>query len=90
MFSEKIRLTPACRRKTCAVESSPLNGVKLELGIILLIGLLLLLVQERITDSLRFQFLLLTAYGVAAMLWIVWRTRRVVARFKQGTQNGPQ
>ncbi|HXH03293.1 MAG TPA: hypothetical protein VNN09_08235 [Candidatus Competibacteraceae bacterium] len=65
------------------VGASPLNGVKLEVGIILLVGLLLLPVVGRVLPSLTGQFLLLAGYGVAGMLWIIHRTRRVLRQVGQ-------
>lgn len=67
--------------KGFTVAPSPLNIVKLDLGIILVVGMLLLLIQGRIVDSLLLQLLLLTTYGLLGMVWIVIRTRRVMARF---------
>ncbi len=67
--------------KGMTVAPSPLNEVKLELGIILAVGALLLLAQGRVVDSLPLQFLLLTSYGLIGLIWIVVRTRRVMAKF---------
>ena len=67
--------------KGMTVAPSPLNEVKLELGIILAVGALLLLAQGRALDSLPLQFLLLTSYGLIGLIWIVVRTRRVMAKF---------
>jgi hypothetical protein len=66
-------------RKGLTVAPSPLNEVKLDLGIILTVGVLLLLVQGRVLDSVLLQLLLLASYGLLGMLWIVVRTRRVMA-----------
>ncbi|MBK7543956.1 MAG: hypothetical protein IPP10_01905 [Candidatus Competibacteraceae bacterium] len=57
-----------------------MNEVKLDLGVILTVGGLLLLVQGRVTDDLTLQFLLLLSYGLLGMAWIVTRVRRVVAK----------
>jgi hypothetical protein len=67
--------------KGMTVAPSPLNEVKLELGIILAVGVLLLLAQGRVLDSLLLQLLLLTSYGLIGLIWIVVRTRRVMAKF---------
>ena len=71
-----------------AVAASPLNGVKLDLAIILVVGVLLLLVQGRVLDNLWLQLLLLSSYGLLGMLWIIVRARRVVARLAQNRQPG--
>ncbi len=65
------------------VAPSPFNEVKFDLGIILVIGVLLLLIQSRITDRLDWQLLLLLGYGLLGMLWIIFRTRRVMARLSR-------
>ena len=77
------------------VAPSPLNEVKLDLGIILAVGLLLLLllVQGRAVDGLPLQFLLLSSYGLLGMIWIVVRVRRVVAKLEREREqlpDGPQ
>ena len=60
--------------------ASPLNPVKLELGVIVLGGLLLLLLQQRIVSELWLQVLLLLGYGFLGAAWVVVRTRRVLRR----------
>lgn len=75
------------------VAPSPLNEVKLDLGIILAVGLLLLLVQGWAVDGLPLQFLLLSSYGLLGMIWIVVRVRRVVAKLEREREqlpDGPQ
>ena len=62
------------------VAPSPLNGVKFELGVIIVIGVLLLLIQGRITSNTVIQLLLLVGYGIVGMGWIMVRTRQVVVK----------
>lgn len=76
-------------RKGFAVAASPLNEVKLDLGVILVVGLVLLLVQGRALDSLPLQLLLLLSYGVLGMIWIIVRARRVVAKMTQEREQSP-
>ncbi|MBE2295739.1 MAG: hypothetical protein IAF00_12350 [Phycisphaerales bacterium] len=79
--------------KGLTVAPSPLNEVKLDLGIILAVGLLLLLVQGRIFDNLLPQLLLLVSYSLLGMLWIIIRSRRVMAQFdreREQRTHGPQ
>jgi F0F1-type ATP synthase assembly protein I len=76
-------------RKGFAVAASPLNEVKLDLGVILVVGLVLFLVQERALDSLPLQLLLLLSYGVLGMIWIIVRARRVVAKMTQEREQSP-
>jgi hypothetical protein len=66
------------------VAPSPFNGVKVELGIALLLGLLLWLVHERLVSGTPGQLMLLLGYGCLAAAWLVWRTRRVLRRLRDG------
>lgn len=69
--------------KGLTVAPSPLNEVKLDLGIILSVGVLLLMVQGRVVDGLPLQLLLLLSYGLSGMIWIVIRVRRVMANIER-------
>jgi len=64
------------------VPASPFNRVKLELGIILLLGLLLWLAADSITADADAQIGLLAGFGLAGMAWLVLRTRRVLHRHR--------
>ncbi len=75
--------------KGLTVAPSPLNEVKLDLGVILTVGGLLLLVQGRVLESLLPQFLLLLSYGVLGAIWVVVRVRRVMAQFDCGREQDP-
>ncbi|MGB5065491.1 MAG: hypothetical protein WBQ37_17305 [Candidatus Competibacter sp.] len=75
--------------KGLTVAPSPLNEVKLDLGIILAVGVLLLLVQGRALESLSLQLLLLLSYGLLGMVWIVIRVRWVMAQFNRKRKQHP-
>ena len=78
--------------KGMTVAPSPLNEIKLDLGIILTVGGLLLLVQGRIVESVPVQLLVLVSYGLLGLCWIVIRTRKVmaeIARAQEQSSNGP-
>lgn len=75
--------TSVNRSRGMTVAPSPLNGVKLDLGIILTVGVLLLLVQGRLVDSLLLQFLLIFSYSLLGTIWIIVRARQVVARVER-------
>ena len=62
------------------VQASPFNGVKLDLALIVLMGVVVWMIQDRVTSNELGQFLLLAGYGVVAALWIVIRTRRVLSK----------
>ncbi|MFZ1829704.1 MAG: hypothetical protein WAW42_13305 [Candidatus Competibacteraceae bacterium] len=76
-------------RKGLAVAPSPLNEVKLDLGVILTVGVVLLLVQGRVLDSVLLQLLLLASYSLLGMLWIVVRTRRIMTRIAREREHSP-
>lgn len=76
-------------RKGFTVAPSPLNEVKLDLGVILVVGLVLLLVQGRVTDSVPLQLLLLLCYGLLGLSWIVLRARRVLAEIERQRRSTP-
>lgn len=77
MSEEKRMVSVSHQKSGFTVPPSPLNAVKFELGVILVVGLLLLLIQWRL-DDLLVQFLLLSGYGLLSMGWIMFRTRRVL------------
>jgi len=76
-------------RKGFTVAPSPLNEVKLDLGIILVVGIVLLLLQGKVLDSLPLQLLLLSSYGVLGMIWIIVRTRRTIAKITHECEQRP-
>lgn len=80
-------------RQGMTVAASPFNEVKLDLGIILTVGLVLLLVQGKALDSLLAQLLVLASYSLLGMLWIMLRTRYIMARLareREQLSHGPQ
>lgn len=72
-------------RGSLSVAASPLNGVKFELGVILLVGLLLVPVAGRVFGEPLWQLLALAAYGAAGALWLVLRARRVLGEQTRGS-----
>lgn len=76
----------AVARKCLHVAPSPLNGVKLELGFILLAGIVLWLAADSITADVATQLLILLGFAVSAAAWLVWRTRRIVRQFAAGAR----
>ena len=75
--------------KGMTVAPSPLNEVKLDLAIILVVGVLLLLAQGRLVDGLLAQLLVLASYGVLGMLWIVVRARKILQRIARDQEPHP-
>jgi len=67
-------------KKGVSVSPSPLNPVKLELALVIIGALLLLALQARLSADPVTQLGWLGGYGITAMCWLVWRTRRVLSR----------
>ena len=79
----KMKPDDQSTKKSFSVNASPLNPVKLELAIILLVGLLLWLLLDSITNSQLAQIVILLLYSFMGAIWLLLRTRYVVYR----TQN---
>jgi hypothetical protein len=75
--------TPAAQETRSAgfgVVASPFNGVKIELGICIILGAILWLGADSITANEGAQLLMLLSYGLLATGWLVLRTRAVLRR----------
>ena len=70
----------AKKSKSVTVAPSPLNSVKLELAIVLIILSVLFLAVDSITQNIWMQLSLLFAAGVSGMIWIIIRTRATVKK----------
>lgn len=64
--------------KNFSVDASPLNEVKLDLGLILCAAVLLYLLVERISSDNWTQLAILAVFGISASVWIYLRTYRVL------------
>ncbi len=73
------------RGRGITVAPSPFNEVKLDLAIILCVGVLLLLVAGRVVDSVWVQLGILCSYSLLGMTWLILRTRRIVRRMQRET-----
>ena len=76
----KHDIAQTAKPKGFGVAASPFNGVKLELGICIILGVLLWLGAEFITADEGAQLMLLFAYSLLATAWLVLRTRAVLRR----------
>ena len=72
--------------KGFGVAASPFNGVKLELGICIVLGVLGWLGADSITANEDTQLLVLLAYSLLGTIWLVVRTRRVLRRCEEAEQ----
>jgi len=71
------------RRKVFTVKASPFNAIKLDLALILIVGIVVLVTHDRLVEHQLGQLLIVAGYGIAAMLWIVVKTRRVLKNIDQ-------
>lgn len=71
-------------KKGFGVAASPFNGIKLELGICVVLGVLLVLGAEFITADEGAQLMILLAYSLLSASWLVVRTRAVLRRCESG------
>ena len=60
------------------VSASPFNGVKLELGVSLLLATLLWLAADSITSSTVEQLLMFLGFGLISASWLIFRIRTVL------------
>ena len=72
--------------KGFGVAASPLNQVKLELGIILCVGLIIGLAVDSITPRLGLQLLILAVFGLVSAGWLLLRTRQVTKRLERSNE----
>ncbi|VAW85556.1 hypothetical protein MNBD_GAMMA18-2452 [hydrothermal vent metagenome] len=79
MAIEKVTDSVPHKRKGIEVQPSPLNHIKLELGVVLCVAVLVLLLAPSFSESLAVQLLILLGYGVIAGGWLVWRIRKTMA-----------
>ena len=71
------------QRRGFTVQASPFNAVKLDLALILFVGVVLVFVHSRLVSNQLGQLGLLAAYGIVAMCWLIFRTRRVIKQLDQ-------
>jgi hypothetical protein len=74
------------KKRGLSVNASPFNPLKLELGYLLLMGILLFIVIHRLSDNLWQQVVILFIYGLVSMLWLVARIRKVIRRQQAGSK----
>jgi len=72
------------RRSKTTVPASPFNPVKLELALVLVVGVSVFLAVPRLVEGEGTQLAVLAAYGALAAVWITVRTRRILHRVRQG------
>jgi len=65
-----------------SVAPSPFNAVKLELAVIIVIGLLVWVAVDSITTSDAAQIVILLVFGLLGACWLIVRTYMVVRRLE--------
>ncbi len=69
-----------CKTKGFSVAASPLNAVKLELIVILIIAGLLWLLLDGLALNGFLQIIFLGLYSLSAMVWIIFRTKHILKK----------
>ena len=70
------------KKKGFGVAPSPFNGVKLELGVILSLGILIWFAIHYFIKETDLQLLLLLAFSVSAMLRLVFKSRKILRQIQ--------
>jgi len=73
------------KKKGFGVAPSPFNGVKLELGIFISLGVLSWFAIHYFTKDTVLQLLLLLVFSVSAMLRLVYKSRRILRRLQESS-----
>lgn len=68
------------------VGASPFNPVKLELGIILILGVVLFVIHDVWITVWWGQVAVLLSYSLTAALWLIKRTRQISAQIQAASQ----
>ena len=64
--------------------TSPFNGVKLRLALLLLGGMALVVILARLAPSPGVQLAALAVYGLGSMVWTIARTCRILRASRRG------
>ena len=88
--SVKSSYVPADRQRSetragFQVAASPLNAVKLELAIIVVMAILLLLLVNALSTEFLTQVAILSTFSMLSAIWLVVRTRRLIKKYNEQT-----
>lgn len=78
----------ACKTKGFSVAASPLNAVKLELIVIFIIAGLFWLLLDGLNLDGVLQIILLGIYSMSAMLWVIFRTKKILRKISEVQESG--
>ena len=71
------------KQRYVTVAPSPLNAVKLDLGIIIVLSVIIWVLIPRLIADELLQIFVLAGFGLLAAVWIIFRTRRVMRSHMQ-------
>ncbi len=77
----------ARRGRGFTVAASPFNVVKVDLAIILFVGVVLLVIHESLSSDPVTQLGLLALYGVGSMLFLTMKVRKVARSLEQNQRD---
>ena len=80
MKQSQNKASDSTDKKGLYVAPSPLNGVKLDLGLFILFGFVLFMVLENINISQGLRFLLLGCWALLMLVWVVVKTRAIIKK----------
>lgn len=66
--------------KGMQVADSPLNAVKLDLGLFILVGLVLFIFLESINISQGLRFLVLGVWALSMLVWVIIKTQVIIQK----------
>lgn len=64
------------------VEASPFNGIKLELGVVIIVCTVAALITNRFLENGVGQLLALVTIGLLGSLWLILRTRSLMNKYE--------
>ncbi|NOY67242.1 MAG: hypothetical protein GXP13_07515 [Gammaproteobacteria bacterium] len=90
LHSENKGASVTRKTRHVTVAPSPLNTVKLDLGIIIFLSVLVTITVLNYFDDAFMQLMFLSGFGLISTVWIIFRTKRVLASYRAqitGEQN---
>ena len=74
--------------KSFSVAPSPFNTIKLELAMVIIVGGILIVMLDSITQDLFLQISIVFISGSLGMVWIMWRTHKLLKHHSKAS--GPK
>jgi len=67
-------------KKRLQVAPSPLNEVKLDIGLFILVGLILFLIVELVNIRQGLRFIVLGVWALSMLAWVVLKTQAIIKK----------